>query len=224
MRLYLEEISRCLKEVSLLIYTDSPTELDRLPDMDSLARVVQGCQACRLRAGCTQVVFGDGVPTAKLLCIGEGPGADEDRIGRPFVGKAGQLLDRILEASGFDRTQNCYIANVVKCRPPGNRAPEPDERAACWPNLRAQIRLIQPRIVVLLGATALQALIDPEARITRMRGQWIEKEGIWFMPTYHPAALLRDPSKKRDVWTDMKAVIRKYRELVDPQHRSPHYE
>ncbi|MFZ5823295.1 MAG: uracil-DNA glycosylase [Bacillota bacterium] len=205
-----------------MIYTGEPTHLDSLPDLASLARAVQGCSACALRAGCSQVVFGEGVPTAKLMCIGEGPGADEDRLGRPFVGKAGQLLDRILEVSGFDRTRNCYIANVVKCRPPGNRTPTPEEREACWPNLRAQIRLIQPKIVVLLGATAVQKLIDPEARITRLRGQWIEREEILFMPTYHPAALLRDPSRKKEVWEDMKAVIRKYRELVDPSHHSPY--
>jgi uracil-DNA glycosylase family 4 len=206
-----------------VIFSGPPSELDHVPNLEALARLAQGCTACRLRAGCTQVVFGDGVPTARLMCIGEGPGADEDRLGRPFVGKAGQLLDRILEVSGFDRTKNCYIANVVKCRPPNNRVPQPDEREACWPYLRAQIRLIQPKIVVLLGATALQGVIDPQARITRMRGQWIEREGIWFMPTYHPAALLRDPSRKKDVWEDMKAVIRKYREIVDPQHYSPHY-
>jgi len=205
-----------------MIYTGTPTDLDLLPDMNALAEVVRGCSRCGLRAGCQQVVFGEGVWPTGLMCIGEGPGADEDRLGRPFVGKAGQLLDRILEVSGFDRHRNCYIANVVKCRPPGNRIPEPAERQACWPNLRAQIRLVQPKIIVLLGATALQGLIDPQARITRMRGQWIEREGILFMPTYHPAALLRDPSKKRDVWEDMKQVIRKYRELVDPNHYSPY--
>ncbi|MFB5085304.1 uracil-DNA glycosylase, partial [Symbiobacterium thermophilum] len=122
----------------------------------------------------------------------------------------------------FDRKRNCYIANIVKCRPPGNRAPEPAERQACWPYLRAQIRLVRPKIIVLLGATALQGIIDPSARITRMRGQWIEREGIHFMPTYHPAALLRDPSKKKDVWNDMKQVIARYRELVDPNHYSPY--
>lgn len=205
-----------------MIYTGEATTLDLAPDMEHLAEVVTSCNRCGLRAGCQQVVFGEGVWPSGLMCIGEGPGADEDRLGRPFVGKAGQLLDRILEASGFDRKRNCYIANVVKCRPPGNRVPEPAEREACWPNLRAQIRLVQPKIVVLLGATALQALISPQARITRMRGQWIERDGIWFMPTYHPAALLRDPSKKRDVWEDMKQVIYKYRELVDPNHYSPH--
>lgn len=204
------------------IWEGPETALDRLPDMDVLAQAVSACDRCALRAGCKQVVFGDGIPASRLLLIGEGPGADEDRLGRPFVGAAGQLLDKILEASGFDRTRDCYIANVVKCRPPGNRVPEPAEREACWPNLRAQIRLIRPAIVVLLGATAVQALIDPQARITRIRGQWQERESILFMPTYHPAALLRDPSKKKDVWADMKEVVHKYRELVDPRHSSPY--
>lgn len=200
------------------IYTGPATELDQYPDLETLAAVVRQCERCGLRAGASGVVFGEGSPTARLMLIGEGPGRDEDRLGRPFVGAAGQLLDRILEAAGFARFENVYIANVVKCRPPQNRVPEPQERLACWPNLRAQIRLIAPRIVVLLGATALQALIDPAARITRVRGQWIEKEGIWFMPTYHPAALLRDPAKKKPVWEDMKEVVRKYRELVNPDH------
>lgn len=205
------------------IWDGPPTELDQYPTMNELEQAVKGCERCGLRQGCQGVVFGDGLPTpGGLMLIGEGPGAEEDRLGRPFVGAAGQLLDKILAASGFDRTQNCYIANVVKCRPPGNRTPTPEERAACWPNLRAQIRLIQPAIVVLLGATALQALIDPEARITRMRGQWISKDGIAYMPTYHPAALLRDPEKKKPVWADFKAVIRLYRERVDPNHFSPH--
>jgi len=199
------------------IFTGPETELDSCANLDQLAGVVKACNRCKLRAGCTQVVFGDGVPSP-LMLIGEGPGADEDRLGRPFVGKAGQLLDRILEVSGFDRARNCYIANVVKCRPPGNRIPEPVERLACWPNLRAQIRIIRPKIVVLLGATALQALVHPQARITRSRGQWVEKEGIWFMPTYHPAALLRDPNLKKPCWEDFKNVVRKYRELVDPNH------
>ncbi|HYG59033.1 MAG TPA: uracil-DNA glycosylase [Symbiobacteriaceae bacterium] len=204
------------------IWSGEPTELDRHASMDELSAAVRGCQRCKLRAGCTQVVFGDGVPTARLMLIGEGPGADEDRLGRPFVGAAGQLLDKILAAAGFDRNTNCYIANVVKCRPPGNRIPEPAEREACWPNLRAQIRLVRPPVVILLGATALQAVVGPQARITRARGQWVEKEGIHFMPTYHPAALLRDPNLKRPCWDDFKAAVRKYRELVDPDHTAPH--
>lgn len=204
------------------IYAGEPTDLDRLESLDELRAAVLGCRACGLRQGCRGVVFGEGNPAARLMFIGEGPGADEDRLGRPFVGRAGQLLDRILAAAGFERFTQCYIANVVKCRPPGNRVPEPAERAACWPNLRAQIRLLQPRIVVLLGATALQALIDPRASITRLRGEWIQKEGIWFMPTFHPAALLRDEAKKRPVWEDMKRVVVKYRELVDPGHACPY--
>lgn len=192
-------------------------------DMDTLARLVKECRLCGLRQGCTQVVFGDGNPRARLMLIGEGPGADEDRLGRPFVGRAGQLLDRILEASGFSRKENVYIANIVKCRPPGNRAPTEEERQACLPHLKAQIRLVNPRIIVLLGSTAVQALVDPAGRISRMRGQWFQLGPYCCMPTYHPAALLRNPALKRDVWEDFKRVIDRYRELVDPQHYSPHY-
>ncbi|EKP94566.1 uracil-DNA glycosylase [Thermaerobacter subterraneus] len=198
-------------------------ELMRIHDMATLEQVVKGCTACGLRAGCRGVVFGDGNPSARLMLIGEGPGADEDRLGRPFVGRAGQLLDRILAACGFDRQRHVYIANIVKCRPPGNRTPTPEERAACLPNLRAQMWLVQPVIVVLLGSTALQALVDPAARISRARGQWIVRDGVWYMPTYHPAALLRNPALKRECWHDFKKVIDKYRELVDPAHVAPHY-
>lgn len=199
-----------------------PTHLDAFTDLTSLQREVLGCQRCGLRAGCRQVVFGEGNPGARLLCIGEGPGGDEDIQGRPFVGKAGQLLDRIIAASGF-RREDLYIANIVKCRPPGNRTPTPEERAACLPNLQAQLRLIRPQIIVLMGATALQAMIDPEARITRLRGQWLQRGDVWFMPTYHPAALLRNPEYKKPCWEDWKRVIDKYRELVDPRHHTPHY-
>lgn len=197
--------------------------LDDIHDLEQLRTAVLECRACKLREGCSGVVFGEGSPGARLVCCGEGPGAEEDRLLRPFVGAAGQLLDKILAVSGFDRSRNAYIMNVVKCRPPGNRVPEPAEREACRPNLDAQLRIIRPQIVVLLGATALQTLINPEARITRLRGQWIQKEGIWYMPTYHPAALLRDPAKKKETWHDFKLVIDKYRELVDPQHFSPHH-
>jgi uracil-DNA glycosylase len=197
--------------------------LDAAGTMEELESVIKTCQRCRLRAGCTQVVVGDGVPSARLMLVGEGPGADEDRLGRPFVGKAGQLLDRILEVSGFSRQRNVYIANIVKCRPPNNRVPDPDEREACRPNLKAQLRIGQPRIVVMLGATALQALIDPSARISKMRGEWVDKDGVWYLATYHPAALLRNPSWKKDAWVDFRRVILKYRELVDPQHETPYF-
>lgn len=197
--------------------------LEAIDDFDQLARVVQGCTQCALRSGCRNVVFGDGNPHADLMCIGEGPGGDEDRVGRPFVGRAGQLLDRILASCGFSRDRHVYIANIVKCRPPGNRTPTPQERAACRPNLAAQIRLVRPRIVVLLGAAALQGMIDENARITRLRGQWIERDGIHWMPTYHPAALLRNPAWKAPCWEDFKRVIDKYRELIDPRHDTPHH-
>lgn len=197
--------------------------LDQIQNLDQLQSVVAQCQRCGLRAGCSGVVFGEGSPTARLVLCGEGPGAEEDRLLRPFVGAAGQLLDRILAVSGFDRFQNAYICNVVKCRPPGNRVPEPAEREACLPNLQAQLRILRPAIVVLLGATALQTLVDPGARITRLRGQWIEKDGVWYMPTYHPAALLRNPTWKKDTWHDFKLVIDKYRELADAGHVSPHH-
>jgi uracil-DNA glycosylase family 4 len=197
--------------------------LDQIHDLDQLRAVVSQCRRCGLRDGCSGVVFGEGNPAARLVLCGEGPGAEEDRLLRPFVGAAGQLLDRILAACGWDRFTHVYILNVVKCRPPGNRIPTPEERLACRPNLDAQLRILQPKIMVLLGATALQTLIDPGARITKMRGQWIEKDGVWYMPTYHPAALLRNPNLKKDAWSDFKQVIDKYRELIDPAHRSPHY-
>jgi len=157
------------------------------------------------------------------MIIGEGPGADEDRIGRPFVGRAGQLLDRILAACGFTRERHVYIANVVKGRPPNNRAPTEEEREACLPHLRAQARILDPAIVVLLGATAVQALIDPAARISQVRGRWLSWEGRPCMATYHPAALLRNPALKKPVWEDFKRVVDRYREQVDPAHDAPHY-
>lgn len=196
--------------------------LDTCAEMDQLQQVVVQCQRCGLRTGCKGVVFGEGNPKTKLMCVGEGPGEQEDLQGRPFVGRAGQLLDRILAASGW-RREDVYIANIVKCRPPGNRVPTPEEREACLPNLRAQLRLIRPQIIVLLGATALQAMIDPEARITKVRGQWMERGGVWYMPTYHPAALLRNEAWKKPAWDDWKQVIDKYRSLVDPAHHTPHH-
>lgn len=197
-------------------------ELSGYNDLTALEEKVKTCGRCGLREGCQGVVFGDGNPLAKLVVCGEGPGAEEDKQGKPFVGRAGQLLDKILEASGFSRNNNAYILNIVKCRPPGNRAPSDEERAACRPNLEAQLRVIKPKIMVLLGATALQALIDPKGKITKARGNWLQMDGIWVMPTFHPAALLRNPNLKKDTWEDFKMVVAKYRELVDPEHHSPH--
>ncbi|MGB9866383.1 MAG: uracil-DNA glycosylase [Bacillota bacterium] len=176
-------------------------------DIVELERRVKQCQRCGLRAGCNGVVFGEGNSRARLMLVGEAPGAVEDETGRPFVGPAGQLLEKILAAIGLSR-QDVYIANVVKCRPPGNRLPTPEEAATCYPHLKAQLRLIKPSVVVCLGALSTQVLVDPSARITKVRGQWVEKDGIMYMPTYHPAALLRDPSKKLPVWEDFKEVRR----------------
>jgi DNA polymerase len=170
------------------------------------------CERCRLCQGRTQTVPGEGNPRARLLLIGEGPGREEDRLGRPFVGAAGQLLEKMLAAIGLTR-DDVYIANVVKCRPPENRTPEADEIAACLPHLRAQTALIRPRVIVLLGATALRAVVGDSARITRDRGKWMERKGVWMMPTFHPAALLRDEGKKRPVWEDLKLVRDKLAEV-----------
>lgn len=177
-----------------------------LVDLAEVAENVLVCTRCKLCESRKLAVPGEGNPCARLMWIGEGPGADEDRFGRPFVGRAGQLLDRIIASMGMAR-QDTFITNVVKCRPPANRVPEPDEVTACVPYLARQIELIQPQIIVILGATALKALIDPGASITRMRGNWLERGGIRIMPTFHPAALLRDPSKNRPVWADMKQVM-----------------
>ncbi len=190
-----------------------------LAELAALKAKVVNCRACGLRAGCQQVVFGEGYPG--LMVIGEGPGADEDRLGRPFVGKAGQLLDKILASGGFDRHRNAYIANVVKCRPPGNRVPTPTERLACLPYLREQMYILQPKVVLLLGATALRGVLGVTEGITKARGNWIEQDGVWYLPTFHPAALLRDPRRKVEVWADIQSLFWKYRELVDPQHTSP---
>lgn len=187
--------------------------------LEQLENEVGQCRRCRLREGCRQTVFGEGQPG--LMVIGEGPGAGEDIQGRPFVGRAGQLLDQILASGGFDRRRNAYIANIVKCRPPENRAPQPDEASLCISFLQRQIEVLKPRIIMLLGATALKYMLNMEG-ITKARGHWVEKDGLLFMPTFHPAALLRDPSKKKDVWHDIQLIFHKYRELVDPQHSSPH--
>ena len=163
------------------------------------------CRRCKLSEGRTNVVFGVGDPRGRLMFIGEGPGREEDLQGEPFVGRAGELLTRAITAMGLRREQ-VYIANVVKCRPPNNRAPEPEEMAACLPYLQAQIEAIEPEVVCLLGAVALRALLGQKAAITKLRGHWQQLGGARVMPTYHPAYLLRNPHAKRDFWTDLKAI------------------
>lgn len=167
------------------------------------------CALCELRKTCSQVVFGEGNSSARLMLVGEGPGADEDRLGRPFIGRAGQLLNRILEAAEIKR-EDIYITNVVKCRPPSNRLPLQPEVDACNPYLRAQIELIKPEMILCLGALATRTLYDKNAAITRVRGQWKEIDGIRTLATFHPAALLRDPSKKKPTWEDFKKIMAVY--------------
>ena len=195
-------------------------QIERMAELKDRAA---SCNRCQLRGQCTQVVFGDGVSGMGLMVIGEGPGEEEDKYGKPFVGRAGKLLDLILASAGFSRKANVYIANIVKSRPPGNRTPLPEEREACKPYLLEQIQIAEPKILLLLGATALQGLIDPRAKIGASRGVWRQWQGIQIMATYHPAALLRTPSLKPIVWEDMKLVIDKYRELVDPGHYSEYH-
>ena len=171
------------------------------------------CSRCGLRAGANGVVFGEGHPKAQIMFIGEGPGADEDRLGRPFVGAAGRLLDKIITSAGLSR-ESVYIANIVKCRPPNNRAPQREEMETCFPLLETQIHLINPPILVLLGSVALKTIIQPDLAITRTRGTWHSWKGRLVMPTFHPAALLRDPRKKRPVWEDIQKVMTRYEEFA----------
>lgn len=192
--------------------------------MVSWEQLEGACAACRRCGLCEtrrNVVIGDGARESRVLLIGEGPGEQEDLQGRAFVGPAGQLLDRMLACIGLDRGQ-VYIANVVKCRPPRNRDPLPEEQAACLPYLRAQVRLIRPQVIVCLGRVAAQAVIRPDFRIMREHGQWVERKGYWLTATYHPSALLRDPSKKRDAYEDLKKLKSKLEELGIPP--APHRE
>ena len=173
---------------------------------------VAACSRCDLCRGIRHKVPGQGDREAPLMLIGEGPGQTEDEQGLAFVGAAGQLLTRMLAAIGLPR-EKVYICNVVKCRPPGNRAPTPEEMEACMLHLRMQTYLIRPKVILLLGATAARATLGPDVRITRIRGQWFERKGVWMLPTYHPSALLRDESKKPQAWEDMKRLRAKLEEL-----------
>lgn len=173
---------------------------------------IKDCSCCPLCQRRTNIVPGEGNINAEVMFIGEGPGYDEDMQGRPFVGAAGQLLDKMLAAIQLDRS-DVYIANIVKCRPPGNRAPTQEEARACINYLRAQFVMIRPKIIVCLGATSAKYVYDENVRITSDRGVWKEKNGIFILPAFHPAALLRDESKKRFAWEDMKLLRAKIEEL-----------
>ncbi len=179
---------------------------------EQLEEQVENCSRCPLCRDITHKVLGQGDRQAPLMLIGEGPGYQEDQQGLAFVGPAGQLLTRMLTAMGLPRDR-VYICNTVKCRPPNNRTPEAGETEACLPFLRMQTALVRPRVIMLLGATAARVTLDPETRITRDRGVWHERKGIWMLATYHPSALLRDPSKKREAWTDLETVRDKLLEL-----------
>lgn len=172
---------------------------------EDLEKSILECKKCRLCTNRTNIVFGQGNKKARLMFIGEGPGADEDRQGIPFVGKAGQLMNNAFQALEINR-EDVYIANIVKCRPPSNRVPEDDEAQTCLNYLRNQVILIKPKIIVLLGSTALKNILGKEYGITAVRGNWMEKNGIKYMPTWHPAALLRDENKKIEFWQDLKEV------------------
>jgi DNA polymerase len=169
------------------------------------------CTRCKLHTGRTNLVFGVGSAEARLMFVGEGPGADEDEQGEPFVGRAGQLLTQIIKAMGLSR-EDVYIANVVKCRPPGNRNPEPDEIERCTPFLHAQIAAIRPAVLVALGKFAAQTLLNTETPISRLRGQFHQMGDVAVMPTFHPSYLLRNPGAKREVWEDMKMVMKRLAE------------
>jgi len=173
--------------------------------LEAIRKDIGDCTRCRLHEQRRTIVFGEGDPQAQLVFVGEGPGAEEDATGRPFVGRAGQLLDKIIVAIGLKR-EEVYIANIVKCRPPGNRTPELDEVATCEPFLLRQLAFIRPRVIVALGSPSFQCLLRTREPITKARGQWREWNGIKVMPTFHPAFLLRSPDKKREVWEDMKKV------------------
>lgn len=179
---------------------------------DQLEESIVNCKKCGLCSNRLNIVFGTGNKQADIMFIGEGPGADEDKQGIPFVGKAGQLMNMAFEGLGINR-EEVYIANIVKCRPQGNRNPEKEEALACLDYLRNQVILVKPKIIVLLGSIALKNILGEEYGITLSRGKWIEQKGIYYLPTWHPAALLRDENKKIEFWNDLKMVKEKIKEI-----------
>lgn len=187
-------------------------EISSVANLDNIRKELSGCHRCALHASRTQIVFGTGNPHAELVFVGEAPGKEEDLQGEPFVGQAGQLLTRIIEAIGLKRKE-VYITNVIKCRPPENRNPAPEEIVACEPFLIKQLQAIRPRLICALGTFAAQTLLKTEDKISALRGRFHLYQGIPLMPTYHPAFLLRNPQKKRDVWEDMKKLKKEYEQL-----------
>jgi uracil-DNA glycosylase family 4 len=208
--------STVAKELALLggtvddLFADNAEAL-KTESLQELRAAIGDCRRCKLCSGRTHLVFGVGNPNADLMFVGEGPGRDEDLQGEPFVGRAGQLLTDIITKGMGMKREDVYIANVVKCRPPDNRNPEPDEVAACEPFLKKQIELVRPRIIIGLGKFAVQTLLQSKIPITKVRGNWHSYHGIKLMPTFHPAYLLRNPADKKLVWEDIKKVIKELR-------------
>ena len=192
--------------------TKTKGKIPKNPELEKFHQEIKDCTKCRLHQGRTKFVFGVGNPKAEVMFIGEGPGRDEDLKGEPFVGRAGQLLDKILTSIGFDR-QTVYIANMVKCRPPENRAPQPDELDTCYPYLARQIELIKPKIICCLGRISGQFLLKTSEALGRLRGTVHDFNGIKLIVTYHPAALLRYPEYKKETWEDMKMLRKIHEEL-----------
>ena len=176
-----------------------------LETIDELKQSIKDCKKCKLCSTRQNIVFGVGNEQAEIMFIGEDPGGDEDKLGEPFVGKAGQLMNKAFDVVGIKR-EEVYMANIIKCKPPHNRAPEEDEVTACMDYLRNQVMIIKPKIIVLLGRIALQNILGKEYKISLVRGNWIEKKGIMYMPTWHPAALLRDEFKKIEFLNDLKKI------------------
>ena len=182
-------------------------------EWDALQETTLHCTACKLCERRKNVVFGVGNPQAEIMLIGEGPGQHEDEQGEPFVGRSGQLMDKMLNYIDLDRSRNIYIANIVKCRPPQNRDPEQTEIAACMGYLRNQVALIRPKIIVCVGRIAAMTLIQPDYRVTRQHGEWVEKKGVYMMGTFHPAALLRNPRQTQLAFADFLSLREKVKEL-----------
>jgi DNA polymerase len=186
--------------------------MEGIMNLEELKEYCQNCQNCTLGRGRTNLVFGDGNPESPLMFVGEGPGQQEDEMGIPFVGRAGQLLDDMLSLIDLDRSKY-YICNIVKCRPPENRDPMPEEQNACMPYLRQQVKLIRPKIIVCLGRIAAMKLIREDFKISREHGQWVEKGQFHMMALYHPAALLRNPNNRPDTFVDLKGLQKKIKEV-----------
>jgi DNA polymerase len=204
------EADSALGGTAVDLFADNKAAL-QADSLENLRAAIGDCKRCKLCSGRTHIVFGVGNPRAKLMFVGEGPGRDEDLQGEPFVGRAGQLLTDIITKGMKLRREDVYIANVVKCRPPENRNPEPDEVAACEPFLKKQIDLVRPEVIVGLGKFAVQTLLQSKVPITKVRGTWHSYHGIKLMPTFHPAYLLRNPADKKLVWEDIQKVMKELR-------------